>query len=89
MQNCFNCWNKYQSKISTEVQNKYLDFLINPSFQGVDRLFVMSFENEDDRTSHSEYYLLKIGIKGYNVKIDGRNFLDRPINNDLKTYENI
>ena len=26
-------WNKYQSKISTEAQNQYLDFLINPSFQ--------------------------------------------------------
>ena len=49
----------------------------------------MSFENEDDRTSHSEYYLLKIGIKGYNIKIDGRDFLDQPINNDPETYENI
>ena len=36
-------WNKYQSKISTEAQNQYLDFLINPSFQGVNRLFVLSF----------------------------------------------
>ena len=55
-------WNKYQSKISTEAQNQSLDFLINPSFQGVNRLFVLSFENESDRTSHSNYYLPKVEI---------------------------
>ena len=53
-------WNKYQSKISTEAQNQYLDFLINPSFQGVNRLFVLSFENENYSTSHSNYYLPKV-----------------------------
>ena len=49
----------------------------------------MLFENENDRTSHSEYYLPKLEIKGYNVKTDGKNFFDRPINDDTKTYENI
>ena len=39
-------WSKYQIKVSTEGVNKYLDFLIDPSFQGIDRLFVLSFENE-------------------------------------------
>ena len=39
-------WNNYQTKISTKRQNQYLDFLIDPSFQGVNRLFVLSFENE-------------------------------------------
>ena len=38
-------WNKYQTKISTERQNQYLGFLIDPSFQGINRLFVLSFEN--------------------------------------------
>ena len=37
-------WNNYQTKILTERQNKYLDFLIDPSFQGVNRLFVLSFK---------------------------------------------
>ena len=46
-------WNKYESNIKTFAQNRYLNYLINPSFQGVNRLFVLSFENEDDRTSHS------------------------------------
>ena len=68
-------WTKYQSKISTEAQNQYLGFLINPSFNGVNRLFVLSFENKNERTSHSSYYLPKIEVKDYNVKFDGRKFL--------------
>ena len=82
-------WNKYESSIKTFAQNRYLNYLINPSFQGVNRLFVLSFENENDRTSHSTYYLPKVEIKDYNVKIDGRNFFDQPINSMNKTYENI
>ena len=60
-------WNKYESNIKTFAQNRYLNYLINPSFQGVNRLFVLSFENENDRTSHSTYYLLKLETKDYNV----------------------
>ena len=66
-----------------------MNHLVDPSFQGINRLFVLSFENEDDRTSHSTYYLPKVEIKDYNVMIDGKNFFDQPINSDLKTYENI
>ena len=62
---------------------------MNPSFQGVNRLFVLSFENENDITSHSTYYLPKVEIKDYNVMIDGRNFFDQPINSMAKTYEHI
>ena len=67
-------WNKYESNIKTFAQNRYLNHLINPSFQGVNRLFVLSFENEDVRTSHSTHYLPKVEIKDYNVMIDGKNF---------------
>ena len=66
-------WNKYESNIKTFAQNRYLNHLINPRFQGVNRLFVLSFENENDRTSHSNYYLPKVEIKDYNVMIDGQN----------------
>ena len=45
-------WNKYQSDPATHSQNRYLNHLVNPNFQGVNKLFVLSFENEDDRTSH-------------------------------------
>ena len=63
--------------------------MVDPSFQGVSRLFVLSFENENDRTSHSTYYLPKVEIKDYNVMIDGKNFFDQPVKNDKVTYENI
>ena len=33
-------WNKYDPKVSVQAPNPYLDFLINPSVQGVNRLFV-------------------------------------------------
>ena len=82
-------WNKYQSDPKTYAQNRYLNHLVNPSFQGVNRLFVLSFENENDRTSHSNYCLPKVEIKDYNVMIDGKNVFDQPINSELKTYENI
>ena len=52
-------WNKHQSGLKTFAQNRYLNHLINPSFQGVERLFVLSFENEDDRTSHSRVIFQK------------------------------
>ena len=71
-------WNKYESNIKTFAQNRYLNHLINPSFQGVNRLFVLSFENENVRTSHSTYYLPKVEINDYNVMIDDKNVFDQP-----------
>ena len=49
----------------------------------------MPFEDENGRTSHSEYYPPKVGIKDYNFKIDGKHFFNQRINNDSKAYENI
>ena len=53
-------WNKYQTKVSTEGQKQYVDFLIDPTFQGVNRLCVLSLENEGDRKVHTGYYLPKV-----------------------------
>ena len=82
-------WNKFLFKTKNEAPNKYLDFLIDPSFQGVNILFGLPFKDDDGRESHKQYYLPTVEIKGYNVMIDGRNLFDHPINNDLKTYDNI
>ena len=60
-------WNKYQPKVLPQRQNKYLDFLIDPSFQGVNRLFVLSFKNEEDRKVHTGYLLPKTEIKDYKI----------------------
>ena len=81
-------WNKYLSKPELLAQNPNLSHLIEPSFQGVNRLFVVAFENDDDRTSDEQYYLPK-EIKDYNIMINGGNFLDQPIKNNKVTYENI
>ena len=72
-------WNKHRTKRSTEKQKQYLDYLIDPSFQRVNRPFVLSFENKDDREVHIGYFLLKVEIKEYNVMIDGKNFFDQPL----------
>ena len=38
-------WNKYQPKVSTERIDQCVDFLVGPSFQGVNRLFVVPLKN--------------------------------------------
>ena len=82
-------WNKYLSKPELLAQNPNLNHLIEPSFQGVNRLFVLAFENDDDRTSSDEYYLPTVKIKDYNIMINGENLFDQPIKNNKVTYENI
>ena len=52
-------------------QFQYLYFLIDPSFEGPDRLFISLFKNKDNRIVLTWYYLQKLEIKDYNVKIDG------------------
>ena len=67
-------WNKYLSKPELVARNQNLNHLVEPSLQGVDRLFVLAFENDAQRTSKKRYYLPNVEIKGYNVIIDGKNF---------------
>ena len=82
-------WNKYLSKAELLAQNPNLNHLVEPSFQGVNRLFVLAFENDEDRTSHNDYYLPNVEIKDYNIMINGENFFDQPIKNNKVPYENI
>ena len=82
-------WNKYLSKPELLAQNLNLNHLIEPSFQGLNRLFVLAFENNDNGTSDEQYYLLTVEIKDYNIMINGENFFDQPIKNNKVTYENI
>ena len=82
-------WNKYESKITTERQNQHLDYLIDPSFQGVNRLFVLSFEDGAQRKSYKRYYLATVEIKDYNIMIDRQNLFNQPIRNNLISYDSI
>ena len=71
-------WNELKLYIQTqytERQNQDLEFLIDTSFQAVNRLFVLSFENEDDRKVQTGYYLPKAEVKDYNFMFDGKAFL--------------
>ena len=63
--------------------------MIDASYQRVNRLFVLSFENEDDRTVHIKYYLPTVETKDYNVMIDAENFFDQPVKSSVRTYDNI
>ena len=82
-------WNKYLSKSELLVQNINLNHLVEPSFQGINRFFVLAFENDDDRTNDNKYYLPNVEMKDYNIMINGENFFDQPIKNNKVTYENI
>ena len=82
-------WNKYVSHISNQTKNNNLNYLIDPTFDKVNRLFVLSFPNEIDRTSFSDYYTPTIEIKDYNVIIDGKSFFEMLVKNKVETYEKI
>ena len=82
-------WNKYLAKPELLPQNANLNHLIEPSFQGINRLFVQAFENDGQRLRNKRYYIPNAEIKDYNVMIDGKNFFDQPVKNDKVTYENI
>ena len=82
-------WNKYLSKPELLARNPNLNHLVEPSFQGINRLFVLAFENDNDRTSDDRYYLPTVEIKDYNIVINGANFFDQPIKNNKITYDNI
>ena len=82
-------WNKYLSKPELLAQNPNLNHLIEPSFQGVNRLFALAFEGDNNRTPHDSYYLPTVEIKDYNIMINGENVFDQPIKNNKVTYDNI
>ena len=81
-------WNKYLTKPELLGQNPNLSHLVEQSFQGVNRLFVLAFENDTQKTSHSGYYLPNVEFKDCNIVINGKNFFDQPVKDNKVTYEN-
>ena len=87
-------WNEYKTKEKDEDGNanftKYIS--LDPSFQGVNRLFLMAYSreaNQPTRNGHQKYYLQRIDLKKYNVIIDGRNVYDNPIENNSEKYREL
>ena len=68
-------WNKYRSEMTNLTRNNDLNYLIDPTFTKVNRLFVLLFENQNDRTSLSKYYVTNVQIKDFNVLVHGKSFL--------------
>ena len=78
--------------MSIQHQNNNLNYLINPTFTNVNRLFVLSFptnNNADSRYSFSTYYVPKVKVNEFNVLIDEKSFFDLSVKNDEEAYEKI
>ena len=93
-------WNEYKvtpNKITEITANndiKYIRELLGSSCQGVNRLFVLVYDNTAGNNqvsvdSYKKYFLPRIKINTYNIEIDGRNFYDQPINDSIKQYDEV
>ena len=87
-------WNEYKTKRKTENSdaNAFKYISLDPSFQGVNRLFVMEYDaadNQPTRAGRRKYYLPRIDLKKYNVIIDGQNFYDNPVKSDNEKYREL
>ena len=88
--------NKYRSQMTIQPENSNLNYLIDPAFTKVNRLFVLPFERieennvkKDHRYFFSHYYVPNDEIKDFNVLIDGRSYFDLPVKNKEQAYEKI
>ena len=72
--------------MTNQTKTNHLNHLINPKFIKVNRLFVLSFENEEDRTYFSKYYVPNVEIKEFNAFIDGKSFFYVPVKNKEEAY---
>ena len=75
--------------MTTEAINNNLNILTDPTFTNVNRLFVLVYQNVDDRQSYDEFYLPKVMVKDYTVIIDKLAFFDLPIKTEEEVYEKI
>ena len=93
-------WNKYKVidnilvKIATANEEKYIRELLDSSYQGVKRLFVIAYNNTVGNNqvsvdSFKKYFFPRVKIENYNIEIDGRNFYDQPINDLIKQCNKI
>ena len=93
-------WNEYKVidnkivEIATNNEEKYIRELLDSSWQGVKRLFVLAYNNKEGNNqvsidSYKKYFLPRVKIENYNIEIDGRNFYDQPINDSIKQYDEV
>ena len=81
-------------EIAADNGEKYIIELLDSSWQGVKRLFVLTYNNKEGDSkvsidSFKKYFLPRVKIENYNIEIDGRNFYDQLINDSIKQYDEI
>ena len=87
-------WNKYRSQMTIQNDNNNLNYLIDPTFTNVNRLFVLSFERIEEGNIKKDYrdsfsHIPNVQIKGFNVLINGKRFFDLPVKYEEEAYEKI
>ena len=75
--------------MTNQTRNNTLNYLIDPTFTNVNRLFALSFKNEADGNYFSKYYLPSVEINDFNVLIDGKQVFEIPVKNKEEAYEQI
>ena len=83
--------------MAIQPQNNNLNYLIDPTFTNVNRLFVLPFQKvarennttKGYRDSFSHQYVPNVRIKDFNILIDGKRFFDLPIKNEEEAYDKI
>ena len=75
--------------MTTEAINNNLNILIDPTFTNANRLFVLAYQNADDRQSFCQFYLPRVMVKDFNVIIDKLAFFDLPIKTEEEAYEKL
>ena len=81
-------------EITNANTKKNIRELLDSSYQGVKRLFVLACNNAEGNNqvsvdSFKKYFLPRVEIETYNIEIDGRNFYDQPINDSIKQYNEV
>ena len=84
--------NKYRSEITAQPKNNNLDYLVDPTFRNIYRLFVLSFKNGNNdptRNYFDKYYMPLVKIKDFNALIDNEPFFDQLVKNQQEAYEEL
>ena len=85
-------WNKYRSAITTQPKNDNLEYVIDPTFRKIKRLFALLFKNgnsDPTRDSFNIYYMLLVEIKNFNTLINNEILFHQPVKNKQDSYEKI
>ena len=85
-------WNKYRSEITTQPKNNNLDYLIDPTFRNINRLFVLLFKNSHNdpkRYSFDKYCMQLVKIRDFNALINNKPFFDQPVKSKQEAYEKL